>query len=247
MFGIAPVELGLAGLEGELISRIRQVPYYQTAFPIAFPADADPITLTTIVKAISAFERTLISGRSAYDRATFDSSAVPLTAEAERGSALFFSDRLHCSTCHGGFNFSEDAIFVGQTDAVRRAYQNIGLYNIGGTGAYVTGNGGLYELTRAPEDMGKFKAPSLRNLSYTAPYMHDGSVATLDEVIDIYAAGGRVISSGPRAGNGPQNPYKDSLIVPFQLTTQEKSDLIAFLRSLDDPGFVSDVRFSNPW
>ncbi|MEO8213123.1 MAG: MbnH family di-heme enzyme [Myxococcales bacterium] len=247
MFGIAPVELGLAGLEGELISRIRQVPYYQTAFPAVFAGEADPFTLTNIIKAIAAFERTLISGRSPYDRATFDSAPTPLTAEAERGRVLFFSDQTNCSTCHVGFNFSEDTTFVGKTGDIPATFQNIGLYNIGGTGAYVTGNGGLSEVTRAVADTGKFKAPSLRNLSYTAPYMHDGSVATLEEAIDIYAAGGRVIASGPSAGDGTKNPYKDPLIASLQLTARDKADLIAFLRSLDDPGFVTDIRFSNPW
>ncbi|MEP6653077.1 MAG: MbnH family di-heme enzyme [Myxococcales bacterium] len=247
MFGVAPVELGLAGLETALLMRLRAVPYYQTAFPAAFPDESDPVTLLTIVKAIGAFERTLISGRSDYDRATFDSAPTPLSAPALRGQELFFSDRTHCSVCHAGFNFTEDTAFVGQTEPPRRGYQNIGLYNLGGNGAYPAGNSGVYESTHDLTDTGKFKPPSLRNLSYTAPYMHDGSVATLEEVIEIYAAGGRVISSGPNAGDGTRNQYRDVLIGPLDLTAAEKADLLAFLRSLDDPTFITDPRFANPW
>ena len=77
--------------------------------------------------------------------------------------------------------------------------------------------------------------------------MHDGSVATLEEVIEIYAAGGRVIPSGPNAGDGTRNQYKDVLIEPLDLTAAEKADLLAFLRSLDDPAFITDPRFANPW
>ena len=77
--------------------------------------------------------------------------------------------------------------------------------------------------------MGKFKAPSLRNIAVTAPYMHDGSVATLDGVIDHYAAGGRTLRTGPNAGVGSRNPYKSSFVNGFKLTTRERADLVAFL------------------
>ena len=85
-----------------------------------------------------------------------------------------------------------------------------------------------------PEDVGKFKAPTLRNIELTAPYMHDGSAATLDAVLDHYAAGGRTIMGAAHAGDGFHNPNKDPLIHGFTLTAQDRSDLIAFLRSLTD-------------
>jgi cytochrome c peroxidase len=95
--------------------------------------------------------------------------------------------------------------------------------------------------------MGKFRAPTLRNIALTAPYFHDGSAATLDEVIDHYAAGGRTIASGPHAGVGSQNPYKSSFLIGFSLTPAERADLRAFLESLTDQAFITDPRFSDPW
>ncbi len=95
--------------------------------------------------------------------------------------------------------------------------------------------------------MGRFKAPSLRNIALTAPYMHDGSIATLDEVLDHYMAGGRTIASGPHAGVGSANPYKSGFLVGFDLSPSERADVLAFLRSLTDSTFITNPAFSNPW
>src|SRR5690606_29447263 len=84
-------------------------------------------------------------------------------------------------------------------------YHNTGLYDLDGAGAYPEPNTGVHSVTKEPRDMGRFRAPSLRNIAVTAPYMHDGSIATLDEVLDHYAAGGRKLSSGPYAGDGSKN------------------------------------------
>ncbi len=102
-------------------------------------------------------------------------------------------------------------------------------------------------MTHAAGDIGRFKAPSLRNVAVTAPYMHDGSVATLDEAIDHYAAGGRTIASGPYQGVGHDNPNKAPAIRGFTLTPEQRADLIAFLRSLTDEELLHDPRFANPW
>ena len=91
------------------------------------------------------------------------------------------------------------------------------------------------------------KTPTLRNIAITAPYMHDGSIATLEGVVDHYAAGGRTIESGPNAGIGHDNPNKDPLIAGFQLSRQDRADLIAFLESLTDEEVCHDPRFANPW
>lgn len=88
---------------------------------------------------------------------------------------------------------------------------------------------------------------TLRNIALTAPYMHDGSIPTLEGVLDHYAAGGRTIQSGPYAGNGHNNPNKDPLIGGFTLSGQDRKDLIAFLDSLTDEAVLHDPRFSNPW
>jgi cytochrome c peroxidase len=124
---------------------------------------------------------------------------------------------------------------------------NTGLYNIDAAGAYPTPNTGLQAITGVASDMGKFKVPSLRNIEVTFPYMHDGTVATLSDAIDHYAAGGRTITSGTNAGVGSANPYKSPLVGGFTISDAEKSDLIAFLRSLTDSTFLTNPRFTNPW
>ena len=126
-------------------------------------------------------------------------------------------------------------------------FHNTGLYNVPGLLSYPAPNVGIYEYTKAPADVGKFKAPTLRNIAVTAPYMHDGSIPTLEGVLDHYAAGGRAIPSGPHAGNGHDNPNKDPLIGGFALSAQDRDDLIAFLKSLTDEAVLHDPRFANPW
>jgi cytochrome c peroxidase len=144
------------------------------------------------------------------------------------------------------FALTDSASYVGKT-LEETAFHNTGLYDLGGTGDYPQGNRGLYEFTRDPADMGRFKAPTLRNVAVTAPYMHDGSIATLDEVLDHYASGGRTIASGPHAGVGRDNPYKSELINGFELSAQERADLMAFLHALTDVAFLGDPRFADPW
>jgi cytochrome c peroxidase len=113
--------------------------------------------------------------------------------------------------------------------------------------SYPAPNVGIFEFTKMPADVGKFKAPTLRNIAVTAPYMHDGSIATLEGVLDHYSAGGRTIASGPRAGTGHDNPNKDPLVGGFTLTPQDRADLIAFLGSLTDDMLLHDPRFADPW
>lgn len=245
MFGEDPVELGLSGMEDVLIARLAADARYRAMFSSAFAGDQQPITLQNITRAIASFQRTLISGRSPYDRAAHgDPSAM--TAEAKRGEQLFFSERLECFHCHGGFNFT------GTVDAANRPFaevefHNTGLYNLDGKGAFPKENPGLREFSQRAEDEGKMKAPTLRNIALTAPYMHDGSIPTLDGVIDHYAEGGRTITSGPYKGTGSSNPNKSEFINGFELTPAERKDLVAFLHSLTDSTFITDPRFSDPW
>ena len=124
---------------------------------------------------------------------------------------------------------------------------NTGLYNLPGVLSYPADNAGLYDVTRDPKDVGKFKPPTLRNIAVTAPYMHDGSVATLEEAIDHYSAGGRAILDGPYKGLGRDNPNKSASIRGFTLTSEQRADLVAFLQSLTDEALLRDPRFSNPW
>ncbi|HEX2573352.1 MAG TPA: MbnH family di-heme enzyme [Polyangia bacterium] len=241
-----PVELGLAGHENELLARLRDDGRYPGEFAAAFPEDKgkEPITMSHVVRAIGAFERTLISCDSVYDRYTQGHDDGAMSESAKRGEVLFNSERLECFHCHGGFNFTDSTIYEGKA-FVEAAYHNNGLYNIDGKGTYPPSNTGVHEVSGNPLDMGRFKAPTLRNIALTAPYMHDGSIATLEEVIDHYAAGGRTIHGGPYAGDGSKNPNKSSFVQGFQLTAEERQDLLAFLRSLTDQTFVNDPKFSD--
>ncbi len=245
LFGEAPVELGWTGREDEILARLRDDAGLRASFERAFAGDDDPVSTANVARALASFERTLISGGSPYDRYAYGGDDAALSASAKRGLDLFFSERLECYHCHGGLAFTSS--FRSKETRLRElSFHNTGLYNVDGAGAYPADNLGLKEFTNAPDDMGKFRVPSLRNVALTAPYMHDGSVATLDEVLDHYAAGGRAIASGPRAGDGRANPYKDALVRRFDLSPDERADVIAFLESLTDDAFAADPRFGPP-
>src|SRR5215475_209054 len=247
MFGTEPVELGLKGHEDEFLHRTASDAVYQRLFPEAFPGENAPYTMDNVTKAIAAFERTIISVNSAYDRYRYGNEANVISESAKRGEILFFSgQKTGCFQCHGSWNFNGALQYEGGP-AVHVVFQNTGLYNIRGDFSYPAPNTGLYEFTNRREDIGKFRAPTLRNIAVTAPYMHDGSIATLSEVIDHYAAGGRTISSGPSAGSGRDNPNKAFNVAGFKLTDSEKSDLIAFLESLTDTEFLKNPALSDPW
>jgi cytochrome c peroxidase len=245
MFGTHPVELGLDGREGELVQRLRDVPLYRDLFARSYPGQPDPVSLENLTRALAAFQRTLVSGNAPLDRwKRGDANAI--SAAAVRGEALFRSNRLHCIECHGGPFFS-NALPGGPPGAPLPSFFNNGLYNIDGAGAYPPQNTGLFEQTHQPADMGRFKVPSLRNVALTFPYMHDGSIGSLGEVIDHYARGGRLIATGPNAGDGRLSPLKDQRISGFVISAQEKGDLLAFLASLTDSTVVANRSLSNPW
>ena len=246
LLGQEPVELGMAGLEAEMKQRLEAEPVYRELFPKAFPDRHGEISLATVVRALSAFERTLISLNSPYDRYRYGGDINAISDAAIRGEALFFSEKFECHHCHNNFNLNDNVMHA-RAPHPEIAFHNTGLYNIDGKGAYPAGNTGIAELTGRPEDMGRFKAPSLRNVAVTAPYMHDGSIATLDEVLDHYASGGRTIKTGPNAGVGHDNPLKSSFVPGFDMTPEERAELIAFLTSTTDEQFLKDPRFSDPW
>lgn len=244
LYGTAPVELGMSSKRA-LEERLRDVPLYKKLFAEAFPDEAQPISADNVTRALAAFERTLISGNSPFDRyMAGDKSA--LSAQAKRGYDLFFGERLECFHCHAGFNFSDHVHYAGKVQ-VELHYHNTGLYNVDGHGAYPAPNTGVFAFTGEPNDMGLFKAPTLRNIAVTAPYMHDGSVATLSDALDHYAAGGRTISEGPNKGVGKTSPMKDKLVRGFTFSEQDRADVIAFLESLTDQEFLTNPAFSDPW
>ncbi|HRH40207.1 MAG TPA: di-heme enzyme [Pyrinomonadaceae bacterium] len=247
IFGTMPiVEMGMEGKEKLLLERVKAEPVYEKLFADAYPSDKEKVTLNHITQSIASFVRTMISGNSPYDKYRYGKVQDAISESAKRGQRLFFSERTECFDCHAGFNLSGTVNFVGKSNEPAQ-YENNGLYNIGGKGAYPTDNTGLFEISHKKEDMGKFKVPTLRNIELTAPYMHDGSIATLEEVIDHYKAAGRTISEGKYAGKGSENPYKSSFVNGFRLMPDEKQDLIAFLKSLTDTEFINNPKFSNPW
>jgi cytochrome c peroxidase len=245
MYGEHPLELGLQ-MRDDFPAKLRTLHVYVDLFAQAYPGSKDPFNRQNAVNAIACFERSLISADSPYDRYHYHGEDQAISASAKRGEILFFSQPLSCFRCHGGFNFS-DASDSAQREPRPIEYHNTGLYNLPGAMSYPAPNVGIYEFTKQPSDIGKFKAPTLRNIAITAPYMHDGSIATLAEVLDHYAAGGRTIASGPQAGNGHNNPNKDALIGGFTLSTHDRDDLIAFLQALTDTAVLHNPRFSNPW
>jgi parallel beta-helix repeat protein len=205
----------------ELVTELKAVPDYVALFDKAFGgSNGSAVSFENTVKAIAAFERTLISNNSAFDRyAAGDASA--LSAEARRGLTLFRSLKTRCFECHGFPTFANQdfkvigvpelpEIIEGQPPNPHKK-PDLGRAEIIGEKAY----------ERA------FKVPTLRNIALTAPYMHNGRFQTLEEVIDFYAGGGG-------KGNGVDVPNLDDKIRKFTLTAQEKSDLVAFLKSLTD-------------
>ena len=184
MFGDHPVELGLRRKNG-VPTALKTDPNYRDMFARAFPSDADPFTIDNLVRSIACFERSIVSGRSPYDRYHYGGDDNAVSADAKRGEVLFFSQPYACFRCHGGFNFSSSELH--KTDA------------------------------------GTFKAPTLRNIALTAPYMHDGSLLTLEAVLEKHAEGGS------------------------RLTDADRKDFVAFLDSLTDEAVLKDPRFSDPW
>jgi cytochrome c peroxidase len=238
MLNVAPIELGVAGHEARILAALRRDRFYAREMPRAFPDARDGWGFEHVRKAIAAFERTLISGGSAYDRAVYGDEPGALTPEARRGLRLFTSPALACSECHGGPT-------IGGADA---AFHNTGLFNLDGSGAYPRDGQGLYARTLARSDMGRFRAPSLRNVALTAPYMHDGSIATLRDVLAHYARGGRGATRADGGGApGPRGPQQSERVRGFPLSEDDARALLAFLEALTDEAFVRDPRFADPF
>jgi cytochrome c peroxidase len=213
MYNEHPIEMGLKGREIEVLARFTKRSRDLERFRAAFPSDESPISVANIIKAIASFERVLVSADSPFDRYLYSDDRTDMTASARRGVALFFSDRLRCSECHGSVNMSGPTIFAGAMPSDPEAF-----FHDSGVAAKPA----------------KFRAPTLRNIAVTAPYMHDGSLGTLKDVVQHYARGGR-----PR-------PEKSDRVRGFAISPEETEDLVAFLRSLTDERFLTNPAFSNP-
>jgi cytochrome c peroxidase len=198
-----PVEMGLAGRETQVAAWLSADREYRAAFAQAFPDSRGRASFDLMVKAIACFERTLISGRSPFDRYVFEGRHDALTGQAKRGMALFYSARLGCSACHSGFNFA-------------------------GNWRDSQGATGAASFARNGTSATPLRVPTLRNLTLTAPYMHDGRFSTLEAVIDHYQDAGQHRSD-------KNEPH----LQPFVLDPDERAALIAFLHSLTDEEFVA--------
>lgn len=180
----------------QLMKRLSSMPEYKPLFEKAFPGEG--VSEKTLAKAIATYERTVVSERAAFD-AWIEGDEKAISEEAKRGFVVF-NGKAQCSACHEGWNFTNDG------------FQDIGLPSKDvGRGEYVPG---VIKMQHA------FKTPGLREIGRRAPYMHDGSLATLEQVVDHYDKG------------GVDRPSRSDLMKPLGLTTQEKSDLVAFLQTL---------------
>ncbi|MFN0085053.1 MAG: cytochrome-c peroxidase [Blastocatellia bacterium] len=190
------------------LSRLEADEGYREDFARVF--GPGPVTMEKVGKAIASFERTLLSGNSPFDRYRYGGEKTAMSAAAIRGLGIFTDrGRGNCAACH----------IVGGTFAL---FTDGRFHNLG---AGMDSNGelkdlGRFEQTRAEADRGAFRTPSLRNVARTAPYMHDGSLKTLKDVIDFYI------------GGGSSNPQLDPEIRPLALSARDRDDLLAFLESL---------------
>lgn len=213
MYNEHPIEMGLKGRDSEVLARFTKNSRDVERFRTAFPSEEAPVTLSNIIRAIASFERVLVSTDSAFDRYLYKDDRSAMSPAARRGVALFFSDRLRCSECHGSVNLSGPTIFAGAMPSDPEAF---------------------FHDTGVATKPAKFRAPTLRNIAVTAPYMHNGSIGTLTDVVQHYARGGL-----PR-------PEKSDRVRGFTISSTETEDLVAFLQSLTDDAFLNNPAFSNP-
>ena len=193
---VAELEMDLT--IGEAVDRLRGTTPYPTAFRETFGGEVNGADLA---RALAAYIRTIQAGGSPYDRYVWGDPAA-LSADAQAGLHLF-RGRANCTVCHAGANLTDEQ------------FHNTGVF--WGQQPY---DAGRVVVTGVSEDTGKFKTPTLREIEHPAPYMHDGSIATLEEVVDFYDRGGNA------------NPYRDRELRPLSLTGEEKEALLNFLRSL---------------
>ena len=231
-----PIEMG--NTHENAVATVKSIDGYAKQFAKVFPEEG--ITIDTIAKAIATFERALVTGPAPYDylevvksiESQYDEDEIKedlqdedpelfdryskakqvvqdkMSDAAIRGAELFFSDKANCTACHTGANFTDEL------------YHNLGV----GMEAEKP-DFGRFDFTKEEKDKGAFKTPTVRNITMTAPYMHDGSQKTLEEVVEWYAKGGHA------------NDFLSDKIKKLDLTDQDKSDLVAFMSE----GLTSDL------
>ncbi len=243
---INPVEGGLANHK-PILNVIRNDKKYTRAFNDVFGVSGDSINMEHVSKAIASFERTIVSGNSPFDQYNYAGNAKAMNASQIRGLALF-RNKGRCVSCH----------LIEQTQAIftDNRFHNIGIgfkkiqHIEAETAAKMLASKrkgedvdvtvltqanlseiGRFAVTENPTHVGAFKTPTLRNIAVTFPYMHDGSLKTLEDVVDFYNNGGRVKESDSLSG------FLSGGIKPLELSKQEKKDLVAFLEALTSPEY----------
>jgi cytochrome c peroxidase len=196
-----PIEMAHPNMQS-VAQRLQKDASYVAAFKRAFPDETEPLCERTISRAIASFERTIMSGNSPYDRFTQNDDKSAMSEAAFRGYQLFLG-KAACASCHVGFNFTDES------------YHNLGL----GMDKKKP-DLGRYAITKLDGHQGAFKTPTLRQVADTAPYMNDGSLKTLEEVVAFYNRGGQL------------NPSLSPKIKPLNLSAREQQDLIEFLQAL---------------
>ena len=189
-----PIEMNLP-IE-KAVEKIGSIKGYQEQFQKVF---GEPVTAVNLGKAIAAFERTILSGDAPYDRVRAGDESA-LSSQAREGMQLFFG-KANCSSCHSGPNFTDN-----------------GFHNIGVSFGSEKPDMGRFEISKLAGDKGSFKTPTLREIAKTGPYMHDGSLATLEEVVEYYDKG------------GTGNEFLDEELFPLKLNVDQKAALVAFLK-----------------
>ncbi len=242
---VNPIEHGLPSHE-PILEVVRKDPYYRKAFRKVFGVAPEAVTIDHVVKAIAAFERTVVSGDSPFDRYLYGGDKSALSESAIRGLKIFRT-KGRCVDCHKieqtSATFTDNDFHnlgVGFQRIAPRLHEIVARFREAKargadldesvlTQAEVS-ELGRFAVTGRISDLGRFKTPTLRNVAVTAPYMHDGSLKTLEEVVEFYDKGGEA------------NDFLDGGIRPLKLTEQEKKDLVEFLKSLTSPRFAQAAR-----
>lgn len=197
-----PIEMG--STHPVVVETLRKIPGYRTRFKAVF--GTSDFTLDHVAMAIATFERTVLSGNAPYDKYKLGNKAA-MNASQIRGMDVFFN-KAKCDQCHEGASFTLNAF-----------------HNLGIGQDKAAPHPGRFAVSRKAEDLGAFKTPTLREIEHTFPYMHDGSLKTLEEVVDFYDKG------------GIPNKNLDERIKKLNLTAQDKTDLVAFMKALNGTGW----------
>ncbi|MEN9529709.1 MAG: hypothetical protein RI932_1582 [Pseudomonadota bacterium] len=247
LFLDTPGEMALIRVWPKVRAELLEQPPHIDLYRSAFPEDKGPPDTRHLFAALAEYVRTLEAFDSPYDR-LLAGERNALNPKAQRGRELFFSKRTNCAACHSGLLLSNAAKseFLTDKDPLSLPpakdksgriiqFAHNGLYNWDGKGGMPEKQEGLYEFSLKLEDRGKFRIPPLRNVARTPPYMHDGSLETLDDVIEHYNRGGT--NRCLKKKDCRSAPQKHPLVRPLYLSSAEKESLVEFLKSLSTKKF----------